>query len=271
MLFTKPIYDSIIAHLASNKDYTVQTLHTAITKKEAISLPNFYKIIDHMVQYQMLTKDKGKLTLHATRILGLIDLTENIKQNYFAETPVTMELKEGEQKIFHASSLWDLDNIRANLLSVAGLQYEKHEPYYFYNSHTYHILGMQETESANFSSFGKQKQKVYFLNGNETPLDIYGAELLRMQWTDVVCNQKTKFLKDGYCLNVVGDYIIEVMFPPMITNYFKAFFDNTQDIKTFNPELFQHIFTMKAECKLTIRHNKKDAEMFKKEIKKFFK
>jgi hypothetical protein len=61
------------------------------------------------------------------------------------------------------------------------LKYKKDEPYYFYNAHTYHILGMQETESTNFRTFNKQKQKVYFLTGNETPLDSYGANLLRMQ------------------------------------------------------------------------------------------
>jgi hypothetical protein len=40
---------------------------------------------------------------------------------------------------------------------------------------------MQETESTNFKTFGNQKQKVYFLAGNETLLDQYGADLLRMQ------------------------------------------------------------------------------------------
>jgi|GEM_PF-2012880 len=58
MLFTKPIYDNIIFHLADKKDFTIQTLHKEIIKKENISLPNFYKIIDHMVQYQILSKEK---------------------------------------------------------------------------------------------------------------------------------------------------------------------------------------------------------------------
>jgi len=270
MLFIKSIYDSIIWCLSERKDLTVQTLHKEVNKKEEISLPNFYKIIDHMVQYQILLKEKWKLALHATWILGLLNLTEKIKKSYFEESSISIEFKEWEQKTFNASSLWDLDNVRANLLSVVGLKYEKNEPYYFYNAHTYHILGMQETESANFRTFSKQKQKVYFLAGNETLLDHYGADLLRIQWTDVACSDKTKLLKDGYCVNIIWEYIIEVIFPSMISQYFKVFFDNTKKIKEFNPELFQHIFKMKADCKLTIRRSKKDAEMFKKEIMKYF-
>jgi len=38
-----------------------------------------------------------------------------------------------------------------------------------------------------------------------------------------------------------------------------------------NKELFGKIFEMKGNCKITLRHNKKDADMFKKEIKKYFK
>lgn len=270
MLFNKPIYDKIFFELAEHKDHSIQTLHTVISKKEEISLPNFYKIIDYMIKYQMLSKEKWKLALHTSWILWLLNLWEKIKKNYFEESSITIDLKEGEQKIFHASSLWDLDNVRANLLNVVWLKYEKDEPYYFYNAHTYHILGMQETEGTNFGYYNKQKQKVYFLTGNETVLDKYGIDLLRVQWTDAICNAKTKLLKDGYCVNIIWEYVIEVVFPPMITNYFKVFFDNTKNVREFNPELFQNIFSMKSDCKLSIRHNKKDAEMFKKEIMKYF-
>jgi hypothetical protein len=64
---------------------------------------------------------------------------------------------------------------------------------------------------------------------------------------------------------------LEAVFPDIINQYFKAFFDNIQNIKNFNPQWFQNIFKMKCECKIHYRRNKKDADMFKKEIKKYFK
>lgn len=130
---------------------------------------------------------------------------------------------------------------------------------------------MHETESSNFKQMGNQSGKVYFLTGNETFLDNYGIELLRMQGTDVASSDKVKFLREGYCVNIVGDYIIEVLFPDTLTQYFKVFFDNTKKIDDFNSEMFHNIFRIKAECKLILRRSASQSTTFKKEIKKFFK
>jgi len=270
MIFTKPLYDTIFTILSQEKGHSIQSLQKAVNKEEKISLPNFYKIIDQLLEKQILTKEKGEIRLHSAWIISFLELAENIKQHYLNDNTIAIDLKEGEQKIFYASWLIDLDNIRANILSNLGNIHGKNESSYIYNSHPSHILGMQETESVNFKNLWKQTQKIYFLIGNESPLDLYGADLLRMQWPEVLCNNKTKFLKEGYFVNIIGDYILEVMTPQILTQYFKTFFDNTKKIKDFTPELFQQIFKMKANCKLTFRRNKKDAEMFKKEIKKYF-
>lgn len=271
MIFHKPIYDTLFSILSKEKGHSIQSLQKAVNKEERISLPNFYKIIDQLLEKQILTKEQGKIRLHSTWIASFLNLAENIKQKYLNDNSMDIELTEGERKTFYASSLIDLDNIRTNIFSTIALKHKELDAVYFYNSHTYHILGMQDTETVNFKNRWKQTQKIYFLVGNETVLDIYGAELLRMQWTDVVCNNKTKLMKEGYFINIAWDYIIEVIAPQMINQYFKTFFDNTKKIKDFNPELFQQIFKMKTDCKITIRRNKKDAEMFKKEIKKYFK
>jgi len=271
MIFPKQIYDTIFTILSQEKEHTIQSLHKTINKQEKISLPNFYKIIDQLLEKQIVTKEQGKIRLHSTWIVSFLNLAENIKQGYLNDNSMNIELMEWEQKTFYTSSLIDLDNIRANTLSTIVLKHDTLEAVYFYNSHTYHILGMQETESVNFKNRWKQTPKTYFLVGNETILDMYGAELLGLQGIDVICNNKTKLMKEGYFINVAWDYIIEVIAPQSLTQYFKTFFDNTKKIKDFNPELFQQIFKMKANCKLTIRRNKKDADMFKKEIKKYFK
>ena len=57
MFFSKTLYDKIFRELADNQEHTIQTLHKAINKKEKISLPNFYKIIDNFLTNQILTKE----------------------------------------------------------------------------------------------------------------------------------------------------------------------------------------------------------------------
>ncbi|MFA6255554.1 MAG: hypothetical protein WC606_00075 [Candidatus Absconditabacterales bacterium] len=271
MFFSKPIYDKIFFELAENQNYTIQTLHKAIAKKEKISLPNFYKIIDTLLENQILSKEQGKLKLHTAWILSLIELTNKVRQTYLETNDLKIDLKEGEQKIFYASSLIDLDNVRADLLSAMALKYTENESLYMYNAHLYHILGIPETETTNVKNMKQQLKKVYLLAGNESIMDQHAANILRVQGIEVICSNKTKFLKEGYFINIIGDYILESVFPTIINQYFKVLFDTIENIQDFKPEPFQNIFKMKTECKITIRRNRKDAEMFKKEIMKYFK
>lgn len=59
MFFSKTLYDRIFREIAENQEHTIQTLHKVINKKEEkISLPNFYKIIDNLLENQILTKEQ---------------------------------------------------------------------------------------------------------------------------------------------------------------------------------------------------------------------
>ena len=121
MIFPKNIYDVIFTLLSQEKEHSIQSLQKAVNKEEKISLPNFYKIIDQLLEKQILAKEQGKIRLHATWIVSFLDLAESIKQNYLNDNTIHIDLKEGEQKTFYASSLVDIDNIRANLLSTIGI------------------------------------------------------------------------------------------------------------------------------------------------------
>ena len=241
-----------------------------ISKKEKISLPNFYKIINNLIENQTLIKEQGELKLHTTRILTLTEFTNKIKQTYLESNIIKIDLKEWEQKIFYASSLIDLDNVRADLLSNIALKYSKNENLYSYYSHLYPTLWVPETETTNLKNMKQLLKNIYILAGNENTMNQHAKDILSLQWINVVCNYKTKFLKEWYFIDIIGEYILEILLTNIMVQYFRVFFDNIQNIKDFNPELFQNIFKMKTECKITIRHNKKDAEMFKKEIMKYF-
>jgi hypothetical protein len=67
-------------------------------------------------------------------------------------------------------------------------------------------------------------------------MDEHAANIIKLQGVDVICTEKHKFLKNGYFINIIGDYILEAVFPDIINQYFKAFFDNIQNIKNFNPQ-----------------------------------
>jgi hypothetical protein len=154
MISHLPINNSIITHLAQRKDYTTQELYTRIQSEYPISLSQFYKIIDQLLSKQILVKDVGVISLHTTWMLSLFSLTELVKKTYMPDASLdAIVLQDGEQKTYAAQSLEALDTIRANLYSVLCLMHPAEAPY-VYHAHPYYILGMYETEKANFRDLG---------------------------------------------------------------------------------------------------------------------
>lgn len=270
MFFNKSLYDKILRELAKNNKHTISSLHEVINKKEPISLPNFYKIINKFLYNQILTKEKWEIRLHSSRIVSLFELNDIVKENYIEKNTMKLDLKEDEQKIFYSSSLIDLDNIWSNILNNMALKNKDNDWLFMYNSHAYHILWLPETESANFKNMKNQVWKVFLLVGNESTMDLYASEQIKTLWINVVCNQENKFLKNWYFINIIWEYILEVLFPNIINQYFNIFFDNIENIKNFNPEWFKNIFEMKGEYKITFRRSKKQSTILKKEIKNYF-
>lgn len=130
---------------------------------------------------------------------------------------------------------------------------------------------MAKKEKENLKDIGATFEKSYFLFGNNTFLDKYGSELLSMQGYKIACEDTHSFPEEGYCINIVGDYIIECTFPNTITEHYKIFFDTVKSFEDFNIEMFSHLIKMKETVTLKLIHSPEHAKKMKAKIKKFFK
>lgn len=269
MLLFETLYDAIIHKLIEHKWSTLQELHKYVNKEYQISLPNFYKIIGRLIDEQIIIKENGKLFLHNRRIIGFLDIADNLKKTYLTESWSIAQLQEGQAMYHEASSIETLDGVRGDRMLQVNRVYGKHESTYVYQARPYYALGMNKTEMAFFKEANKLAD-VYFLTGNTNFLDKYGASLYTEIGVKSLATNNVPFLKDGYCVTVIGDYVFEVLYPKEISDYFKIFFDSIKEIKDFNPELFHRIFEMKANCKLTLRRDINQAKNIKKAFQKEF-
>ncbi len=269
MILFDQLYDIIIHKLIDHKWASIQELHIYITREYQISLPNFYKVIWKLVDDQIIIKENGKLFLHNRRVLGFLDLADELKKTYLSETSNITLLLEWQSMYHEATSIESLDWVRGDWMLAVNRIYGKEESTYVYQAHPYYTLWMNKTEMAFFSQANKLAD-VYFLSWNIGFLDTYWTNLYTKIWIKAKNSDKLPFLKDGYCVTMVGDFIFEVLYPKEISDYFKIFFDSIKDIKDFNPDLFHRIFEMKANCKLTVRRDNNQAKNIKNIFNKEF-
>ena len=269
MLLFDPLYDAIVQSLVDPKWSSIQELHTDVMKKHQISLPNFYKVVGHLIDEQIIIKENGKLSLHNRWVLGMLDLANQLKGGYLSDMSSIALLQEWQVMYHEANSIEALDWVRGDRMLQTNRMYGKQESTYVYQARPYYALGMNRTEMSFFAQANKLAD-VYFLTGNTKFLDIYWVNCYKNIWIKALATDNLPLLKDGYCVTVVGDFVFEVLYPKEISDYFKIFFDSITDIKDFNPNLFHRIFEMKANCKLTVRHDAIQAKNIKNEFKKAF-
>lgn len=69
-------------------------------------------------------------------------------------------------------------------------------------------------------------------------------------------------------MHIIGDYILELVFPENVMQHLKIFFDNVQSVDTFDSELYQQIFAMKGRFHFSVQYNHKQAHNARESIKK---
>lgn len=269
MILFEPLYDILVHKLIAHKWTTIQELHTYISKEQKVSLPNLYKIIGKLIDDQIIIKENWKLFLHNRWILWFLWIADELKNSYLQWGSQVNQLQEWQSMYYEATSIESLDGVRWDWMLSINKIYWKSESTYVYQAHPYYALGMNKTEMAFFKEANKLAD-VYFLTGNTNFLDKYWANLYAKIGISSLATNNIPFMKDGYCVTVIGDYVFEVIYPKEISDYFKIFFDSIQDIKKFNPDLFHRIFEMKANCKLALRHDSIQARNIKKVFEKVF-
>jgi hypothetical protein len=266
-----PLHDTIIRKLTIHKGISTQSLHKLVNEEMQISLPNFYKKIEYLIEHRIIMKENGKLFLHNRRVLGILDLADELRKTYDTEISNVSQLLEEQSIIHEANSIEDLDRVWADWELSVNKLYGQQQATFVYHSHPYYALGMYETEIPFFAQVAKIAD-LYYLCGNTKFLDQYGANLYKEAGAkETLASDDTPFLKEGYCITVVGDFVFEVLYPPEISGYFNIFFDTIKEMKDFNADLFHHIFEMKANCKLTVRRDKMQAEMTRKTFHEVYK
>ena len=130
---------------------------------------------------------------------------------------------------------------------------------------------MYERTIKTYEIFLGEKYHLYHLIGNETFLDDYTRNVVLDDRVKFVMSNKHDFLKKGYVVRVIGDYIIDMIMPDQISWFLDQFFEKIQKVEDFNFDLYYSIFKMNAKYKVSVRRSKKDADARRKKIQSFCK
>ena len=235
------------------------------------STATLYRLLREMELKQMIVRSHGKIQLHSVWLSHISKFVERAKmhQKNPESTVDIASMQDGESRSFFAESLMELDPVWGHILGELT-HIEQERQWYIYNSHPWYSFGMRETESRLYQGLVSEGVSPHLLYGNDTFLDRYGEKIIRVKGFETRCTAETPFLKEGYALWCTGEYTVECVMPPSISQHFAFFFANVQSISQFDPELFTDIFKMRSRCKVTMRRDVQECGKLRDKLEGFF-
>ena len=209
-----PIYSAIIEILVLHPNTTIAQLHERLQKynKVKTSLSHLYRIVNRMIDNQIIVRIKGALSLNSMWV-SYVEFIASKASKATSNVNITT-LQSGEKQLHKANSMLDVEAIWNHIL-VNLYRSTQHKQIFKYYSHAWWQLGRNAEETSFYRALKARGIDCKWVLGSQTPLDMHGAERINSVYSCVTTNN-APFLHDGYCLNVFGDYILECILPKNI-------------------------------------------------------
>ncbi len=262
-----PVYSTVLEIVAVHPNITTAEIFEQLqTMKIELSLPQLYRIITRMIDTQIVVKVHGKLSLNLMWISYIEFIAARAKR--IMQHTDEFVLNEGEKKVFEGHSLFDVEAIWNHILVSLYRMVQVKEIHKYY-SHAWWQIGRNAEEISFYKQLKDRGIQCQWVIGADTFLDRLGAAHINEVYESVTTKQPP-FPKDGYNLNVYGDYIVECILPDKISKRFEYFFTQVRSEEAFSQDVFLDIFSMRGKYKVTVWKNKKQAALLRATLAAYF-
>ncbi len=268
MLLLNQTENAIITYLSQHNTARVSQIKDFLdTKKIVIGQAQLYNIIHKLYTNQCLTKHGPLLSLNTKRIHERESMIHQFHQH---DDISHIDRKNLRQKTFYAQSVYELDPIwNDSFHRLITLQ--QASKVYFYNSHPYFSLSSPDLEGDFMQTLAARTQ-VHFLTRDEYPADQIGAQLYHdRSGIDVTKSNNHNFPRDGYMLNIIGDYMIECISPKELADAYDVIFQQHDLTPDELRQRCRSLFIADYQCKLIIRQHAGEAKRLSRLIEKCIK
>lgn len=269
-----PLLNAIVEIVAESPSLPVGDLHVRLTKekKHPVTIQHLYRIINRLIEAQILLKEKGKLSLN--RIwLAQLSVFANAAALHLEKDQVSSERlprKNGQCVVMHAESLHSLQAMWYHTLAqlYAHAEHKEQEVVKYY-AHAWWLLDESDAMRKFFESVAKRGIQCFWLLGSDTYLDRMVVKRLKPIFPICIA-PKEIFPKEGYCVNVYGDYILECIFPKAISAQFALLFKSIVSKYDDAIDALHELCTVKTRYHMKVWKNKELAESIRAKVHQFF-
>ena len=271
---SNPLLNAVLEVVAELPSLPVSELHARIVrdKHHPVTLQHVYRIVNRLIDAQMLLKEKGNLTLNRIWLgqLGHFASTAASHLEKDQVSSLSLPLRSGQHVIIRTDSLSGLQAMWYHALAQLYTHLKKQPTEIVkYYSHAWWLLGNDESTEKFLKTVKEIGISCYWLLGNETDLDKQAVKRYEKLFPIRIA-RKAPFPSEGYCINVFGEYILECIFPKTIATQFQLLFSGTKTKHEDAIALLRELSAMKGRYAMKFWRNAELAEEIRSKVKRFF-
>ena len=181
-----------------------------------------------------------------------------------------LNLKEGERIVYFFGNPAETDKFWGHaLVTLAEASTAEDGPAYLYNPHEWFLIARKESERECIA-FITKKRRFLLTAGNKLPLDRVITKEFDGNHSQYHMHSQQLFAKNNYYLNIVGDFLIEVLIDEKIAAKIEVLYQNAEKLDDRVLGELNKIIGNKERSRLTISRNSKKASRLKKILGKNF-
>lgn len=260
-----PLFDAIVDIVAKEPGIPVSRLHERLAKNgQAVTLQHLYRTVRKLGDEQMLLKTKGGLRVNLLWLTYLEYFAEKTKRTLLEDAAErVVPLKQRQRVTFKVDTLHEVQTLWNHLL--IQLYRASPQKYLFkYYSHAWWQLGKHTLDTGFYRKIKEKGVSCYWLYGNDTFLDREAAGKNKDLYASRI-HPNAPFPKEGYNVNVYGEYVLECLFPEQIANHFALLFQ-ARSRSEFDADLFSDVFALKGPYKVSLWRNERQAAPLRAKI-----
>lgn len=225
-------------------------------------------------------KQEEKITVHGKHVsLSRIWVAQMAKffsgaSRAIASSAITDEgflnLEPGDRVAYTFKNPVTADVFWAHAFDVLADITPKHEPIYIWNPHEWFFLAHRESERAIFDRVIASGKQIFLTCGNRDPLDHYVAREFDGTAAQYYLSPTKIFPRPNYYVNVFGSYVLEVTIDEKTAGELDDFYKSEKIWNAAAEARIKKLMNAHGRTRLTISHNPRRAEKFKKMLGRAF-
>jgi len=227
-----------------------------------------YKSLNELIEEKIVEKTEQGFILNKEWVVSLRDYTTYVDQSYKIGIPKN-DMMDSEQTTVNC--IWDwYYHALVMMEKLANEQYATKLPLIIRATHHWNGLVIGKEEFMRAAKVIK-KYEMYVAVCTDTPL----GQMLTKYWEDMGVHvarvDKDNFLETSNDIVVIGDYVIQAIYPKELIDDLDKFFDETKNVEEMDIASFQKdIFYKKSDIHIITVKNKPLADKLRKETLGFY-